>query len=80
MTVQILGTGCPKCRTLEERVRRLVETHRLPVEVEKVTDLQEIMSYRIMMTPGLVIDGVVKSSGVIPGDERLLAWLKGTSR
>lgn len=79
MTVRILGTGCPKCRTLEEAVRRLAETNHLAVQVEKVTDLKEIMSYRIMMTPGLVVDGVVKSSGVIPKDEQLLAWMKGTA-
>ncbi len=80
MTVRILGTGCPKCRTLEERVRRLVEAHHLAVRVEKVTNLTEILSYRIMTTPGLVVDGEVKSSGVIPSDQQLLAWMKGASR
>ena len=79
MKVLILGTGCSKCGALEERVRQLVLKHQLQVEVGKVTDLQEIMSYKILMTPGLVIDGQVKSVGVIPRDEQLLKWMKGTS-
>ncbi|MFH0991747.1 MAG: thioredoxin family protein [bacterium] len=78
MKVQILGTGCTKCRTLEERVRQLAAIHQLPVEVEKISNLHEIMNYGIMMTPGLVIDGVVKSVGSIPKDDQLLIWLKGT--
>jgi small redox-active disulfide protein 2 len=79
MKVQILGSGCSKCKTLEERVRQLVTKHQLPIEVEKVTDLQEIIKYGIMMTPGLVVDGVVKSVGSIPNDEQLLLWMIGTS-
>ena len=79
MKVQILGSGCAKCKTLEERVRQLVVKHQLPIEVEKVTDLQEIIKYGIMMTPGLVVDGVVKSVGSIPKDEQILLWMKGTS-
>jgi small redox-active disulfide protein 2 len=78
MKVQILGPGCSKCKTLEERVRQLVEKHQLPVEVEKVTDLQEMVKYGIMMTPALVIDGVVKSVGSIPKDTLLLEWMKGS--
>jgi small redox-active disulfide protein 2 len=76
MIVRVLGAGCTKCKALEQRIRQLVATHQLPVEVEKVNDLQEIMKYGIMMTPGLVINGVVKSVGVIPGDSQLLQWLK----
>jgi len=78
MKVQILGTGCAKCKTLEKRVNQLVAKHQLPVEVEKVSDLQEMVKYGIMMTQGLVIDGVVKSVGSIPKDDQLLAWMKGT--
>jgi small redox-active disulfide protein 2 len=80
MKVQILGSGCAKCKTLEDRVRQLVAMHQLPVEVEKVTDLQEIIKYGIMMTPGLVIDGVVKSVGSIPKDDQLLTWMEGIQK
>jgi small redox-active disulfide protein 2 len=76
MIVRVLGSGCAKCKTLEQRIRQLITQHQLQVEVEKVTDLQEIMNYGIMMTPGLVINGVVKSAGSIPGDSQLLEWLK----
>jgi small redox-active disulfide protein 2 len=74
--VQVLGAGCSKCKTLEEKVRQLIATHQLNVEVEKVSDLHEIMKYGIMTTPGLVINGVVKSVGVVPKDSQLLQWLK----
>ncbi len=77
MKVRILGAGCSKCKALEQRIQSLDKEHRLNLEIEKVTDLQEIMKYGILATPGLVIDGVVKSSGSIPNDERLLTWLKG---
>jgi small redox-active disulfide protein 2 len=78
MKVQILGPGCARCKTLEERVRQLVAKYQLPIEVEKVTDLQEMVKYGIMITPGLVIDGVVKSVGSIPRDTQLLEWMKGS--
>ena len=80
MKVQILGAGCAKCKTLEQKVRQLNDTHTLNLEIEKVTDLQKIMKYGIMTTPGLVIDGVVKSAGSIPKDDQLLAWIKGTQK
>jgi small redox-active disulfide protein 2 len=74
--VQVLGTGCSKCKTLEERVRQLIAQHQLNIDVEKVSDLQEIMKHGIMTTPGLVINGVVKSVGTVPKDSQLLQWLK----
>jgi small redox-active disulfide protein 2 len=80
MKVIILGPGCSKCRTLEERIRALVAKHQLAVEVTKVTDLQEIITYNIMMTPGLVIDGELKSVGAVPKDDLLLQWMKGISQ
>ena len=78
MKVQILGSGCAKCKNLEQKVRSLNDIHHLNLEIEKVTDLQEIIKYGILSTPGLVIDGSVKSSGSIPKDEQLLSWFKGT--
>ena len=80
MKVQVLGAGCQNVNSLEERIRQLVAKHQLGVEIEKVTDLKEIMNYGIMMTPGLVIDGVVKSVGSIPKDSQLLEWMKGTQK
>jgi small redox-active disulfide protein 2 len=80
MKVRILGAGCSKCRTLEQKIRSLDSTHNLNLDIEKVTDLREIMSYGILATPGLVIDGVVKSAGSVPNDEKLLTWLKGSQQ
>lgn len=76
MIVKVLGSGCKKCLTLEAKVKELIEQNSINAVVEKVTDFGEIMNYGIMMTPGLVINEVVKSYGVIPKDEQILTWLK----
>jgi len=76
MIVKILGTGCPKCRKLEEKVRAVVELHSIDASVEKVTDLNEMMKYNIMSTPALIINEKLKMYGNIPKDEQILAWLK----
>jgi small redox-active disulfide protein 2 len=75
-TIKVLGTGCKKCLTLEAKVREIVQKNSIDAEVEKVTDLNAIMNYGIMMTPGLVIDEKVKSYGIIPKDDQILNWLK----
>ena len=76
MKIRVLGSGCARCKKLEDRIRQIVAKHQLDVEIEKVTDLQEIMKYGIMMTPGLVIDDEFKSVGVVPKDLFLLQWLR----
>lgn len=73
--IKILGTGCKKCQTLEKKVRDLVTVNGIQAEVEKVTDINKMMDYGIMMTPGLVINEVVKSTGIIPKDAQMLEWL-----
>ncbi len=75
-SVKILGAGCSKCRTLEAKVRDLISKNNLEAEVIKVDDIQEMMGYGIMMTPGLVINENLKSSGIIPKEDQLLKWLK----
>jgi small redox-active disulfide protein 2 len=77
MIVKILGTGCKKCKTLEEKVKEIIQLNNIDAAVEKVSDIQEMIKYGIMMTPGLVVNEQVKSSGVIPKDDQLLNWLKG---
>jgi small redox-active disulfide protein 2 len=76
MDVKVLGTGCAKCKKLEETVKNVMKENNISGEVEKVTQIEDIMKYGIMMTPGLVINEKVKSSGSIPKDEQILAWLK----
>ncbi|MCC6550457.1 MAG: TM0996/MTH895 family glutaredoxin-like protein [Ignavibacteriaceae bacterium] len=77
MSIKILGTGCKKCQTLEANVRALVEKHQIDAVVEKVTDINEMVNYGIMMTPGLVVNEKVVSYGVVPKESQLLTWLKG---
>lgn len=65
MKIQILGTGCPKCRTLESNAKEALAETNLDAEIVKVSDINEIMEFGVLMTPALAIDGDVKSSGKI---------------
>ncbi|HEX9656021.1 MAG TPA: thioredoxin family protein [Bacteroidota bacterium] len=74
--IKVLGSGCSKCKVLEQRLQALKTEHGLDFHLVKISDLKEIISYGIMMTPGLVIDGEVKSIGTVPKDSQLLQWIK----
>lgn len=63
MKIQILGTGCPKCQLLEQHAREAVAELGMQAEFEKVNKIEDIMAMGVMMTPGLAIDGQVKSVG-----------------
>lgn len=76
MIIKILGAGCSKCVNLEKKVRELVEQNLIDAEVQKVSDLQDIMKYGIMMTPGLVINEKVVHYGSTPKDSQILQWIK----
>ena len=71
MDVKILGTGCPKCNTLEKSVRDVVASERLDASVSKVDDIMDIMSYGVMMTPALVVNGEVVVRGRVPSSAEL---------
>jgi small redox-active disulfide protein 2 len=75
MLIQILGTGCPKCQKLEENARQAATELSLEFHIEKVKDLQQIMAFGVMITPALVVDGVVKVAGKIPGVEDIKKML-----
>ncbi len=66
MKIKVLGPGCMNCKTLEHRTREAVEALQLDAQMEKVEDYQQIASYGIMRTPGLVIDEKVVLSGSVP--------------
>jgi len=70
-TLQILGTGCPKCRKLAEVTEEAASSLGIEYTLEKVTDITAIMSFGVMMTPALAVDGKVKLSGKIPSTEEL---------
>ena len=69
--LQILGTGCPKCKKLAEETEKAAKSLVIEYELIKVTDIQEIMNFGIMTTPGLAVDGIVKVAGRIPKPDEL---------
>ncbi|RPJ08695.1 MAG: thioredoxin family protein [Spirochaetaceae bacterium] len=76
MKIQILGSGCPKCKLLEAQARDAVAAMGLAAEIEKVTEIDKIMEFGVMMTPALVIDGKVKSIGKVLTKDQVMAILK----
>ena len=74
--VEILGTGCPKCKKLFELVQQAVKEAGSDAVVEKVEDIQKIMNMGVMMTPALAIDGEVKTAGKIPKLEEIKRWIE----
>lgn len=77
MKIEVLGTGCSKCKALEEAVKQAVTKIGGFHEVKKVEDIVEIMNYGVMSTPTLVVDGVVKSTGKVLSVDELLILFKG---
>ena len=71
MFIQVLGTGCANCKTLYELAKKAVQETGVDAEIEKVEDIQKIMTFNLIMTPGLVINGEVKAAGRIPKLEEI---------
>ena len=74
-TLQILGTGCPKCKKLAENVEAAAKALGIEYKIEKVTDINQIMAFGVMMTPALAVDGQVKVVGKVPDVEAIKALL-----
>jgi len=77
--IKILGSGCPKCVELAKLAKEAAAELNLDCEIEKVTDINEIMSWGVMFTPALVVDGEVKVSGSVPSKEKIMALLQRES-
>ena len=75
MKLQILGTGCAKCNALTMTTEKAAQVLGLQYELEKVTDLKQIMAFGVMTTPALVVDGKVKVSGKVPSVDELKTML-----
>lgn len=73
--VKVLGTGCPKCNQLAASVEKIARESNIAIELVKVTDINDILNYGVMMTPALVVDGEVKVTGKVPGDDELRSML-----
>ena len=75
INIKVLGTGCPKCNSLEKLTRKAVKESGIDADIEKVEDIMKIMEYGIMKTPALVINGEVKISGRLPSEKELKEFL-----
>ena len=75
MKIEVLGPGCPRCNALAASVQEAVTKMGLDAEIAKVTDINEITSRGVMLTPALVVDGEVKVSGRVPSPEEIQAML-----
>jgi small redox-active disulfide protein 2 len=73
--VKVLGTGCANCKTTLKLIEAAAKAKGAAIQLEKVEDIQQIMSYGVMSTPGVVIDGKVVHAGGIPGREKIDQWL-----
>ena len=76
MKIQILGSGCPRCKKLEENARAAVADLDIEAAIEKVTDLDRIMDMGVMFTPALAVDGQVKSAGKVLAREQIVQILQ----
>ncbi|MCC6356057.1 MAG: TM0996/MTH895 family glutaredoxin-like protein [Verrucomicrobiae bacterium] len=77
--ILVLGPGCTKCKHLHEVAEEAAKQLGLECEMEKVTDIRQIMALRVMMTPALVVDGAVKVAGRVPNIEEMKRILQGAS-
>ena len=75
MKIQILGTGCPKCKKLAEHAEAAAKALLLDFELEKIMDISQIIAFGVMTTPALVVDGEVKLLGMVPSVEELKKML-----
>ena len=75
MKIEILGSGCPNCKKLEENARKAVEESNKEAEIVKITDISKFVEYSVIQTPALVIDGKVKCSGKLADKEEIKKWL-----
>ena len=69
--IQVLGPGCPKCKMLAKNAEEAAKVVGIDCEIEKVTDIKKIMNFGVMMTPALVVDGEVKTSGKVSSVEEI---------
>ncbi len=74
-SIKVLGTGCANCKTTLKLIEEAAKAKGVAVELEKIEDLQSIMSYGVMSTPGVVVDGKVVHAGGVPSRDKIAGWL-----
>jgi len=80
MDIRILGTGCARCNELEKRTTNALADLNVEADIQKVKDIKKIAEYGVFVTPGLVINNRVKSSGRLPSVEEIKSWIQEESR
>lgn len=75
LQIKVLGTGCANCKTTLKLIEETARASGVAIQLDKVEELQDIMAYGVMSTPGVVIDGKVVHAGGIPGREKIAQWL-----
>jgi small redox-active disulfide protein 2 len=76
MQIKVLGPGCARCEEVYKRTIEVLQEMNLACEVEKVKDIKQIMEYRILATPGLIVNGKVKCAGKIPAKSQIKKWVE----
>jgi len=77
--IKVLGTGCANCKTTMKLIEEIAAATGVPIQLEKVDDIQAIMSHGVMSTPGVVIDGKVVHAGGVPSRDTITRWLTESS-
>jgi len=75
MKIEILGTGCAKCKKTKENIEKVLKETGVEAEVLKVEDFETILKYGVMVTPAVVIDGEVKLAGKVPDEKEIRKWI-----
>jgi small redox-active disulfide protein 2 len=76
--VKVLGSGCANCKTTQQLIEEVTEENGIPITLEKIEDMAQIMSYGVMSTPGVVIDGKIAHAGGVPDKQTILSWFKSS--
>ncbi|KKG12570.1 MULTISPECIES: thioredoxin family protein [unclassified Methanosarcina] len=76
MKIEILGTGCTKCKKTKEAIEKVLKENGVEAEVVKVEDFETILNYGVMVTPAVVVDGEVKLAGKIPDEKEIRKWIE----
>jgi small redox-active disulfide protein 2 len=75
MKIEVLGTGCSKCKKTKEMIEKVLKQSGVEAEVIKVEDIEKILNYGVMVTPAVVIDGEVKVAGKVPDEKDIRKWI-----
>jgi small redox-active disulfide protein 2 len=73
--IKVLGTGCANCKTTQKLIEEMAKEKGIEIQLEKIDQLQDIMSYGVMSTPGVVVDGKVVHAGGVPSRDKIAGWL-----